>query len=127
MRGIAFYFFCTGILSVLIGMLWGIQMSATHDHRFAPAHAHLNLLGWVTMSIFAFYYHLVPAAAEGLLPKVHFTAALAGLVLLTPGIVMAVAERGEGLAKAGSLLTLASMGMFLAVVLRQGARGAQPA
>ena len=127
MRGIAFWFFCAGIISVLIGMLWGIQMSATQDHRFAPAHAHLNLLGWVTMSIFAFYYHLVPAAAEGLLPRVHFAAALAGLVLLPPGIVMAVTEQGEGLAKAGSLLTLISMGIFLVVVLKQAARGAQPA
>ena len=68
MKSISFWFFILGVASVLIGMVWGIQMSATHDHLLSPAHAHLNLLGWVSFSIFAFYYHLVPDAAEGTLP-----------------------------------------------------------
>ena len=127
MRGIAFYFLCAAIVAVLIGMSWGIQMSAAGDHKLAGAHAHLNLVGWVTLSIFAFYYHLVPDAQAGLLPKLHLVCAIGGLVLLVPGIVMAIRGQDMTLAKAGSALTLASMALFLLVVLRQGMQKPQTA
>ena len=127
MRGIAFYFLCAAILADLIGMSWGIQMSAAGDHKLAGAHAHLNLVGWVTLSIFAFYYHLVPDAQAGLLPKLHLACAIGGLALLVPGIVMAIRGQDMTLAKAGSALTLASMALFLLVVLRQGMQKPQTA
>ena len=118
MKSISFWFFILGVASVLIGMVWGIQMSATHDHLLSPAHAHLNLLGWVSFSIFAFYYHLVPDAAEGTLPQVHFTLAVSGLVLIVPGIAMAIQGQGETLAKLGSVLSVLNMLVFAAVVVR---------
>ena len=123
MKGISIYFFLVAIVSVTLGMIWGIQMSASHDHIMAPAHAHLNLLGWVSMAIFAFYYHLVPEAALGTLPKLHLALAVLGLVTIVPGIAMAVKETGEILAKLGSLLTLASMLVFLVIVVLQVRRG----
>lgn len=118
MKSISFWFFILGVASVLIGMIWGIQMSATHDHLLSPAHAHLNLLGWVSFSIFAFYYHLVPDAAEGTLPQVHFALAVSGLVLIVPGIAMAIQGQGETLAKLGSVLSVLNMLVFAAVVVR---------
>jgi len=60
MKGVANWFFTTAALCVLIGMAWGIQMAATGDHSLSPAHAHLNLVGWVTMGLFGLYYHNVP-------------------------------------------------------------------
>ncbi|MCA0870610.1 cbb3-type cytochrome c oxidase subunit I [Seohaeicola saemankumensis] len=127
MNGIARYFMILGVVSVLIGMIWGIQMSATQDHGLSPAHAHLNLLGWVTFSIFAFYYHAVPEAAASRLAQIHLAVAALGLVTIVPGIVMALTGQGEGLAKLGSVLSLASMLIFGAVVLRrQGAPVGQP-
>lgn len=120
MKGLSFGFFALGVLSVLIGMVWGIQMAATHDHLLSPAHAHLNLLGWVSFSIYAFFYHLVPNAAQGMLPKVHFALALAGLVLIVPGIAMAHIGMNEGVAAAGSILSLLSMLVFGVIVLRRG-------
>ncbi|OZB12598.1 MAG: hypothetical protein B7X55_14235 [Rhodobacterales bacterium 34-62-10] len=125
MRGIAFYFLCAAIVAVLFGMAWGIQMAAAGDHTLSGAHAHLNLVGWVTLSIFAFYYHLVPAAQVGWLPKLHLACALGGVVLLVPGIAMAIQEEDMTLAKIGSTLTLASMVVFLIVVLRQGRQSPQ--
>ncbi|MAY86092.1 MAG: hypothetical protein CML02_05155 [Pseudooceanicola sp.] len=101
-------------------MVWGIQMAATHDHLLSPAHAHLNLLGWVSFSIYAFFYHLVPNAAQGLLPKVHFALALVGLVVIVPGIAMANMGVNEGIAAAGSILSLLSMLVFGVIVLRHG-------
>ncbi|WP_417688379.1 hypothetical protein [Roseibium sp.] len=118
MRGLAFWFYFTGVVYVIVGMALGIHMSASHDYTFAPVHAHINLIGWVTMGLFGLYYHAVPRAAAGLLPKVHFAVASVGFWLVIPGIVLAIQEKGELFAKLGSVLTLASMVLFLIVVFR---------
>jgi len=118
MKGIAFAFFVTAVLAVTLGMAWGIQMSASGNHTLAGAHAHLNLVGWASMGLFGLYYHTVPVATAGSLAKVHYVVALAGVVLMVPGIVMAVTDRGEMLAVVGSLLTLASILIFLFTVAR---------
>lgn len=117
MKGIAFWFMVTAAICVTLGMAWGIEMSARGDHTLAPAHAHLNLIGWVTMGLFGLYYHLVPEAADKMLAKIHFVVALAGVVVIVPGIVQAIQETGDMLAKLGSLLTLISMLIFLWTVM----------
>lgn len=122
MKGVAFWFFGAATLCVTIGMAWGIVMSASQDHSMAPAHAHLNLIGWVTMGLFGVYYHLVPAAAAKTLAKVHFVIALAGVLTILPGIVMAITQSGETFAKLGSVLTILSMLIFVFTVFRNGLR-----
>jgi len=116
MNQTAFRFLMLGIISVVIGMVWGIQMSMTHDHSLSPAHAHLNLLGWVTFGIMAMYYQLVPRAAASRLAMVHFALAVVGLVLIVPGIALALTGVTEALAAIGSIVTLAAMLVFGAVV-----------
>jgi heme/copper-type cytochrome/quinol oxidase subunit 1 len=118
MNGIARSFMAVAVVSVVLGMSWGIQMAASGDHMLSPAHAHLNLVGWVSFSIFAFYYHLFPEAAQSRLAKLHFALSLSGVVLLVPGIVLVLTEQGEVLAKLGSVLSLAGILVFAAVVLR---------
>ncbi|WP_137701308.1 hypothetical protein [Marimonas lutisalis] len=124
MKGVALYFFATGTVAVTLGMVWGIQMSATHDHTLSGAHAHLNLVGWATMALMGLYYHVTPAAAEKALAKVHYLVALAGLVIMIPGIVQAIRQTGETLAKVGSILTLLSMVIFLVTVMMNARRTA---
>jgi len=120
MKGLAYYFFLAAVLCVTLGMAWGIEMSVRGDHAMAGAHAHLNLVGWVTLGMFGLYYHLTPQAAEGGLAKAHLAIAIAGVITIVPGIAMAIAEKGEGLAKLGSLLTAISMVIFLITVMRHG-------
>ena len=120
MRGIGFYFFVAGALCVTLGMFWGIQMSVSHDHGMAPAHAHLNLVGWVTMALFGVYYTLTPSAAASGLAKLHLVLAVAGVVAMVPGIAIAVSNGGEAMAAIGSILTAASMLVFLYTVARHG-------
>ena len=112
-RCISFWFFFSATLYVSIGMIGGIAMSLSGNHSLAPTHAHLNLVGWVTMAHFGIYYHLVPASAKTDLAKIHFGAAASGLILLVPGIILAITEREELLAKMGSILTLLSMAIFV--------------
>jgi cbb3-type cytochrome oxidase subunit 1 len=117
MKGIAFAFFTVAVMCVTLGMAWGIEMSISGDHLLAPAHAHLNLVGWVTMGLFGLYYHNVPAAADKMLAKIHFGVAVIGVVLMVPGIVQAIQKTGETLAAVGSIFTIASMLIFLWTVV----------
>ena len=36
-------------------------MATTQNHAIMPAHAHLNLLGWVSLFLFGIYYERRPA------------------------------------------------------------------
>lgn len=113
-------FFATAAICALLGMVWGIQMSATHDHTLSPAHGHLNLIGFVVMSVFGTYYALTPEAATSRLAFGHYGLTLGAVVVLVPGIVMAITENGEALAKIGSILAVLSMAVFVYTVLRRG-------
>ena len=118
MRNIAFCFFVAAVLCVTTGMFWGIQMAISGDHQMAPAHAHLNLVGWTTMGLFGLYYTVTPQAAGTMLAKIHLGFAILGVLCLVPGIAMAVSSGGEALAAIGSILTVISMLIFLVTVAR---------
>ena len=60
----AVYFF----IAVCVGLFMGI----THNFMFTSVHAHLNLLGWVSMAIFGVIYSIYPNVAETKLAKIHF-------------------------------------------------------
>ena len=54
---------------LLCGMVFGITMGIRQDFTLAPAHAHLNLIGFVLMFLVGLYYRIVPAAGAGLLAR----------------------------------------------------------
>jgi hypothetical protein len=47
----------------LIGLARRIAMGIKQDFTLAPAHAHLNLLGFVVLFMAGLYYHAFPQAA----------------------------------------------------------------
>lgn len=116
MRGLAYFCIVSAAMYALAGMAFGIVMAASHDHTLMTVHAHLNLLGWVSMAIYGLYYHAVPAAADTRLAKIHVGVATLGLWIMIPGIAMAVLGMTEGPAIAGSLLTILGMLLFTARV-----------
>ena len=87
-------------------------MAASGNHLYAPAHAHLNLLGWVSIALFGAYYTLFPQAAASTLAKVQLGCMHLGTILMFPGVILAINGAGEGLAKAGSLFAIISMVLF---------------
>lgn len=121
MKAIPRLYFATAALFALIGMAWGIHMSATTDHTFAPAHGHLNLIGFVMMAVFGAYYALAPKAAASRLALIHYGLSVLTVIVLVPGIVFAINAEGEIMAKAGSVLAVLTMLVFLATVLRNRA------
>lgn len=120
MKNVPKMFFVAAALFALCGMVWGIQMSATHDHSLSPAHGHLNLIGFVMMSVFGTYYALTPDAGRSRIAGLHFVLNTATVLVLTPGIALAISDRTEVLAQIGSVLAVLSMALFGFVILRYG-------
>jgi hypothetical protein len=75
-------FFATGALLVLIGMFWGMHMGEANDFTLAAAHAHLNLLGWVTMALYGTFYALTRDTMLPRLAWANYILSLAGVVAL---------------------------------------------
>ena len=83
MQGVARNFFTLAIIYALCGMALGIHMAMSQDHSQMPVHAHTMVAGWLMSSVFAFFYHLFPAARDSMLAKIHFwLTAVSGIGLL---------------------------------------------
>lgn len=112
--------FRAATLFAIAGMAMGLAMAASHDHAVMPAHAHLNLLGWVSLFLFGIYYRLHPAADVGRLALVQVGAWSLGTVVLTIGVAALHMgyEAAEPAAAVGSLIVLAAMVLFAVLVFR---------
>lgn len=76
------------VLFVVLGVSLGYWMGATHNFTVSPVHAHINLLGWVSMFLYGLFYRSFPDAGRGWLPKVHFTLAVIGLPVMMIGLTI---------------------------------------
>ena len=112
--------FQAAVLLVLAGMVWGLQMAISRDHAALPAHAHLNLLGWVSLFLFGFYYRLHPSLDRSRAALVQVSVWIAGTIVMTIGVglVHTGREAGDPLAAVGSIVVLAAMLMFGWLVYR---------
>lgn len=121
---ISTWFLRFGILFAIVGMCLGIYMAASHDHTLAPVHAHINLLGWVTMFLAGLFYSVRPDC-EGRMARLHLGLAVVGLLILAPGlagVMLGTLSWGEPLAGIGSIITLASVLVFAYVVFTAPAK-----
>jgi peptidoglycan/LPS O-acetylase OafA/YrhL len=106
--------FQAGVTLVVVGMIWGLQMAISKDHAAMPAHAHLNLLGFVSLFLFGFYYRLHPSLDRSRAALIQVSIWIAGTVVMAIGVglVHTGREAGDPLAAIGSLAVLAAMLMF---------------
>jgi hypothetical protein len=116
-------FLRTAVLLLVVGVCFGIRMGITQDFTYAPAHAHLNLVGGVLMFLAGLFYNgqsQVSARAMG----VHYVVQLAGAILLPIGIVGSIARTAWAgpVVGAGALLTLLALLIFTWRVFRAPAR-----
>ncbi|MGF9757115.1 hypothetical protein AAII07_18075 [Microvirga sp. 0TCS3.31] len=112
--------FRLAVLFVIAGMAMGIGMAMTQNHAIMPAHAHLNLLGWVSLFLFGIYYERRPALDMSRLAMIQVVLWSIGTVVLT--IAVAAIHLGydaaDPVAGLASLLVLAAMMMFAYFVFR---------
>jgi hypothetical protein len=112
--------FRAAVLLVIVGMLWGIVMGISEDHSTMPAHAHLNLLGWVSLFLFGIYYHLHPAIDRSGLASLQVWVWIAGTIIMTIGVGLVHSGHaiGDPIAAVSSLVVLADTLLFGWLVFR---------
>jgi hypothetical protein len=94
MPRVSLWFFAVAPIYVLIGMSFGIFMGATENFTLAPAHAHLNLIGWVTMALYGTFYALAREASKKLAWTV-FWLNNAGAAIMFPSLAMVLSFGGS--------------------------------
>ncbi|HKU07636.1 MAG TPA: hypothetical protein VJR30_16315 [Bradyrhizobium sp.] len=113
--------FRVGISLGLIGVTGGIIMGIMQDFRLAPAHAHLNLVGFVILFLAGLYYRVVPQAAASQLARYQVAVSILGAVVFPVGIAAVTLGKHETWAPLvifGSLIVLAGLLMFATVVFQ---------
>src|SRR5690242_5589677 len=97
--------FQAAVMLVLVGMLWGIIMAATNDHSTHPGHAHLNLLGWVSLFLFGIFYHLHPEIDRSRAASLQVWIWIVATVILAFGVGLVHSGRdiGEPIAAVSSI------------------------
>lgn len=117
-------FFTVGALLVLSGMSLGEYMGSHEDFTLAPLHAHINLLGWVTLALMGTFYALTKETYSPRLAWLNLILSTLGVAAMIP-IMYLLLTTSDGGAKygpmAGAAGGVAILGMlvFLISVLRE--------
>lgn len=113
MQGVARNFFTMAVIYALVGMTLGLSMAMSQNHEQLPTHAHIMVLGWLMSAVFAFFYHLVPAARNSRLATIHFWLAAVSSI----GMVVGLYVLYGGNPSIEPVLGISAMAYFAATVL----------
>ena len=94
-------------------MVLGIQMGIAHDFTAAPAHAHINLVGWVTLALYGLVHRAYPAMAASRLAWPPFWIAQSGAVVFPIGIAISIYGEQPPVVILGSLAISLAMLLFI--------------
>ena len=121
--------FKAAMLILLVGMMWGLQMAISGDHSAFPAHAHLNLLGFVALFLFGIFYRLNPTieASRLAIPQVWIWIAGTIVTAIGVGLVQTGHNMGDPIAAVGSLLVFADAILFTWLVFQMSPADAKAA
>jgi hypothetical protein len=105
--------FRLAILYFVVATGLGLCMGISQNHTLFPVHAHLNLLGWVSLTLTGFIYERFPAARASRWYPVHFW--LYNLAL--PAAMLALAFLFMGNQAFGPVAGIASIVLFASIVI----------
>ncbi len=103
----------------LIGLIWGLGMVVVNNYAHSLVHAHINLLGWVTLALYGIVYAIYPAMADSRLASPHFYCSVPGTMLMNVGWWMFIKGIWVGnfslvlIFRGGSLLVILGALLFI--------------
>jgi len=100
----------------VLGALMGMGMSISEDYTLSPVHAHINLLGWVSMALGGIVYHLFPNAAASKLGKWHFWLHMIGIPIMMAGLAAMLLTGDKAMipiVSVGSVMVVAGVILFM--------------
>lgn len=106
-------FLLLGAIMLFAGVTLGVVMAIRHDFGLAPVHAHINLVGWASLSLFGIVYHLFPEMARSRLAALHFILAAPAAVMFPAGIALSILYERPLVAIVAALLWYTGVILFL--------------
>ncbi len=106
-------FIGAGLIILLFGEVFGMWMGMTGNFQLGPSHAHLNLLGWVTLTLYGLAHRAFPALASAKLAPYQCGLAILGAIVLPAGIGIAIASTDS----IPQIASIGSVVVFLATLL----------
>jgi cbb3-type cytochrome oxidase subunit 1 len=104
----------------MVGVVMGLVMGITRQFQYAPIHAHINLLGWVSLAVIALIYHAFPQAAQTRLARLHFRLHNIGLPIFMVSLFLFI--EGQPWARfgipIGAMMTLFAVTVFVINLIR---------
>ncbi|MQW89889.1 hypothetical protein [Sinorhizobium saheli] len=118
MPRIANLYFRTAIIFLILGISIGLHMSISGNHAPTGAHAHANLLGWVTMAIFGVYHALNPKKAVRRLAMIQYGVYTFGVAVLIPSLYLLLSGNTamEPIVAVSSLIAFAGVLLFAVII-----------
>ncbi|MFJ7792546.1 hypothetical protein [Pseudomonas sp. NPDC096950] len=96
-----------------LGVVMGVAMGASGDHSLYAVHAHVNLLGWVSMALFGIIGTAHPSTTEGRVAAAQFWTYNLGV----PVMLGALTLRLKGFPSVEPLIAVASILIGVSVLL----------
>jgi hypothetical protein len=101
-----------GLIFLVIGMAFGMWMGMTNNLQYAAAHAHWNVVGFATSTLYGLTHRAYPKLAESKLTWVQCIIHVVGVLIFAPGIILAIATQEHLGAIVGGVLILVAALMF---------------
>ena len=102
-----------GLIFLVVGMVFGLWMGISHNLQFAAAHAHWNLVGFVTSTLYGLIHRAYPKLADSKLTWPQCILHVAGVLIFAPGIILAVISNEVIAAAVGGVLIILAALMFM--------------
>ena len=118
-------FLLLGAIMLTAGVALGIVMGFRHDFSLAPVHAHINLVGWASLSLFGIVYKLYPQMAKSRLAALHFIFAAPAAVMFPLGIALAMLADRPLVAIVAAVLWFIGVVLFLVQLIALAFRPAE--
>ncbi len=109
-------FIKASVVYFFIGISLGMYIGFANQFSFSSAHAHINLLGWVSLALAGVIYHLFPLAGEHKMAKIHYWLQMIGIPILSFAMVLfglGKFEIGGPLSGIGGILVFIGTVVFL--------------
>ncbi|MCD8511711.1 MAG: cbb3-type cytochrome c oxidase subunit I [Bacillus sp. (in: Bacteria)] len=102
------------VVYFVVGVTMGLYMSMTYNFQFTGVHAHINLLGWTSMTLAGLIYFLFPKAAESILGKIHFVLHNIGLLVMMIALFSLIQTGNDAL---GPIVGIGGITITVSVIL----------
>jgi hypothetical protein len=120
-------FITLGLVFLLTGMCFGVWIGVNEQFQLGGAHAHWNLLGFVTSVLYGLIHTTHPELASSRLAWPQCIAHFVGAAIFGPAIALVITTEEARPVMIGSALVLLAALMFLVMYVMHSVRAREPA